>query len=319
MSVILSFHGNYVVEQVTFASSRLQLEGTLHVPSSIAGPRAAVVVVGPYASVKEHAPVQYATRLADEGHLALAFDCAHHGESAGEPRGLDEPLRKVADIRAAVDFLASRPEVDPAKLAVVGICDGAPEALRAGADDPRVRAVAAVAGHYRDHANDLGRVGGDELASGRLSVADAERRLADRLARGRAALAKFDESGEVDYLPVVDPVRSDVALPGSAAWEWYSSHAGRGLWRNRYAVMGDVAYLGFESLSAAKALQAPLLMVHGDHSSGADSARRHFDCVPHVDKRLLIEEGTSHYQYYDDPAVVDRAVASISRWFSTHW
>jgi hypothetical protein len=83
--------------------------------------------------------------------------------------------------------------------------------------------------------------------------------------------------------------------------------------------MGDVAYLGFESLTAAKALQAPLLMVHGDRSSGAGSARRHFDCVPHADKRLLIEDDTSHYQYYDDPAVVDRAVASISRWFGSHW
>jgi dienelactone hydrolase len=314
----LYHHGNYVVEQANFASSRLQLAGTLHVPSAAADPLPAVVILGPFAGVKEHAPLQYATRLADEGYLALAFDCSHHGQSAGEPRQLEEPMRKVADVAAAIDYLTTRPDVDAGRVTVLGIGEGASEMLRVAADDARVRAVAAVSGHYRDRQNDLLRVAGDEPRVGRASPSRAEDLLAARLQRARAALLEYRESGEVDYLPLVDALRSDVALPGKASWEWYSSRAGRGLWENRYAVMGDVAYLGFESLSAASELRVPLLVVHGDGSDGPESARRHLDAVTRAPKHLLFEAGSSHFSYYDDPSTIDRAVANVARWFRTH-
>ncbi|MDA8290691.1 MAG: alpha/beta hydrolase [Actinomycetota bacterium] len=307
-------HGNYLVEAVTFASSRLQLAGTLHVPDRPTGLLPAVVILGPFAYVKEHAPLQYATRLADEGIVTLAFDCSHHGESAGEPRRLEEPLRKVADVRAAVDFLASRPEVDSDRVAGLGIGEGAAEMLRAAVEDERVRGVVAISGTYRDHENDVVHAGGDGLRTGRIAASDAQRLLAERVGRARAALERFEDVDEVDYLPVVDPVRDDVALPGREAWEWYSGRAGRGLWENRYAVMGDVAYLGFESLSAARELAVPVLMVHGEHSDGPSAARRHLEAVTKAPKRLVSDAGTSHYDYFDDPSVIDRTVATVAPW-----
>ncbi|HUY29713.1 MAG TPA: dienelactone hydrolase family protein [Acidimicrobiales bacterium] len=311
-------HGNYLVERVTFASSRLQLAGALHVPDGVPGPLPAVVILGPFAYVKEHAPLQYATRLADEGYLALAFDCSHHGESAGEPRRLEEPLRKVADVRAAIDYLAGRPDVDAERVVGLGIGEGAAEMLRASVDDERVRAVVAISGVYRDRENDVERAGGDDLRGGRIGFADAELRLAARLERARAATARFRDVDEVDYLPVVDPKRDDVALPGRDAWDWYNGRSGRGLWENRYAVMGDVAYLEFESLSAARDLRAPLLMVHGEHSYGPSSARRHFDAATRVPKQLLSDAGTVHYDYFDDPSTIDRTVAGVAQWLRGH-
>lgn len=307
-------HGNYVVERVTFASSRLQLAGSLHVPEDRSGPLPAVVILGPFAYVKEHAPLQYATRLADEGVVALAFDCSHHGESAGEPRSLEEPLRKVADVRAAVEFLSSLPEVDPELVVGLGIGEGAAEMMQVAVEDRRVRALAAVSGCYRDRESDVARAGGDDLRTGRITVADAERRVAERLARARAAIERFEAVDEVDYLPVVDPVRDDVALPGRRAWEFYTSRAGRGLWENRYAVMGDVAYLAFESLSAARELAVPLLMVHGEHAEGLESARRHLEAVREAQTQLVLDAGTAHYDYFDDPSVIDRTVATVARW-----
>jgi hypothetical protein len=318
MATTLSLHGNYLVEEVTFESSRLQLVGTLHLPSAATEPRAAVVVLGPFASVKEHAPVQYATRLADEGYIALVFDCSHHGESAGEPRPLEDPFRKIADVRAAIDYLVARPEVNPLRIAAVGLGDGAAELLRLAVDDHRIRAIAAVAGFYRDHGNDLVRALANEQADEDPFKLEAETRLGARRDRAAAALIRYERTGEVDYLPITDANRSDVALPGKAAWESSGSCAGKGLWENRYAIMGDLAYLDFESLSAAAATTTPTLMLHGDRCEGVASARRHFEVITDAPKELVWENETSHSQYCDDPAAIDRATARVERWFRDH-
>jgi hypothetical protein len=84
---------------------------------------------------------------------------------------------------------------------VLGIGMGASHVLPVAADDPRVRAVATVTGHYRDHAADVEWLGSDAA-------------VAERLARGQTALEKFELTGEVDYVPAVDHSRADVGMPG---------------------------------------------------------------------------------------------------------
>jgi len=311
-------HGNYLVEDVSFESSRLRLAGLLHVPEHTSAPLPAVVILGPFASVKEHSPAQYATRLSDEGYVALAFDAAYCGESAGEPRGLNEPLRRAADVRAAIDWILARPEVDPTRLAVIGLGDGASEVIAVACEDDRVRALATVSGVYRDPASDRQLVGDCPETAPSGSGHSAEHRLEARATRARLASARYDELGEVDYLPIVDPVRTDVALPGVEPWRWYMSQSGRGLWENRYAVMGDLAYLEFESLSAARALRVPLAMLHGGRTPDGNSARRHFDAVTGTHKELFFEPNASRYQYYDDPSTIDRAVRNLASWFGAH-
>ena len=77
--------------------------------------------------------------------------------------------------------------------------------------------------------------------------------------------------------------------------------------------------LDFESLSAARRLRTPWLMVHSDHSFLPRAARRHFDAVPPgTPKELRWEGGTAHFRYYDDPVVMDRTVALVHAWFRRH-
>ncbi|MGN6606116.1 MAG: alpha/beta hydrolase [Jatrophihabitans sp.] len=313
-----SRHGRYSVEPVSFRSGELVLRGNLYVPSELDEPASAVPILGPYCFVKEQAPVQYATRLADEGFVTLAFDAAHHGASDGEPRRFEDPLAKVADVRAALDFLSSRPEVDADRLAVLGVCEGSSEMLRVAVDDPRVTSIATVSGHYRDADNDVELAGGEALAAGEIARAAVTDRLQARRERGAAALARYEEDGQVEYGAIVDPVRTDVALPWRMIWDWYHGWADRGLWENRYALMSDVPYFAFESLTAAEQLRKPLLMVHADFCDGPDSARRHFAAVPGTDKRLVWQGENSHFQYYEDPAVIDHAVGLAAAWFRDH-
>ncbi len=299
-----SVHGNYRVERVSFPIAGVELVGNLYIPNELNTKVAALPIIGPFSYVKEQAPVQYATRLADEGFVTLAFDCRTHGESAGTPRRYENPMAKVADVKAAIDYLQSRPEVDAEQIGAVGVCQGCSEMMQVVVDDPRVKALATVSGQYLDHGNKVEFLG--------------EEGLAMRLKRGKAAKAKYEETGEVEYVPVVDPVRTDVGLPHKAIWDWYHGWADRGIWENRYATMSDAEVWTFDSLIAAAQVQCPLLMIHADNSDGPAAAHRHFEAVPTTDKRLIWEGSTAHFQYYEDPMVIDRAVGNIARWFREH-
>jgi fermentation-respiration switch protein FrsA (DUF1100 family) len=292
-------------QKVTFESQGETVVGLLYPAEFSDGPAPAVVIIGPETYQKEQSPAQYAPRFAQLGYTALIFDPRYRGESRGKPRCYENPLAKIEDVAAALDYLSALPDVDSERLALMGICFGGSYALRAAADDPRIRAVATAAAHLRDRAADAAWLGSEAV-------------VAERLARGRAALEKYEASGEVDYVPAVDVSRSDVGMPGELPWSWYQLWADRGLWENRYAVMSDEAVLSYESISAAARLTTPLLMVHSDQCAIPDAARRHFAVVPTADKQLLWDGQTRHLQYYDDPAVIDRTVWSIVDWFSRH-
>lgn len=225
-------------------------------------------------------------------------------------RGLDDLVRagKIlyigASDKAAIDYLQSRPEVNVEHIVAVGVCQGCSEMLQVVVDDQRVKALAVVSGQYLDRGNKLEFLG--------------EAGLALRLERGKTAQAKFEETGEVEYVPVVDPVRTDVGLPHKPIWDWYHGWADRGIWENRYATISDAQVWSFDSLQAAAQVQWPSLMIHADNSDGPAAAHRHFEAVPTLEKQLIWEGPTNHFQYYEDPVVIDRAAGNIAHWFREH-
>jgi alpha/beta superfamily hydrolase len=293
-------------ERVTFDSRGDTIAGRLFPAAFSNGPAPAVAILGPMTFQKEQAPLQYAYRLAKLGYSSLIFDTRYRGESGGEPRCFENPTAKTEDLRAALHYLSKRPDVDENRLSVLGVCMGGTHVLPVAADDPLVRVVATVTTQYRDHDADVAWLGSEEA-------------LAQRIARGKKALEKYEKTGEVDYVPAIDFDRADVGMPGQYVWSWYQLWADRGLWENRYAVMSDTPLFSFESSpKAAARLTKPYLMIHSDQCAIPDAARRTFAVVPTQDKKLLWEGQTRHFQYYDDPAVIDRAVWNIADWFSSH-
>jgi dipeptidyl aminopeptidase/acylaminoacyl peptidase len=77
----------------------------------------------------------------DEGYGALLFDLRNHGSSGGEVTtlGYAEP----DDVVAAVEYLNSRPEVDPARVVLVGESLGGASVLRAASRLPQIAGVVA--------------------------------------------------------------------------------------------------------------------------------------------------------------------------------
>jgi len=85
--------------------------------------------------------LEHAVRLAEPGFGVLALDARGHGGSGGT--AMDWGWYGTLDVRAGVSFLAGQPEVDPARIGVLGLSMGGEEALTAAAEDPRIRAVVA--------------------------------------------------------------------------------------------------------------------------------------------------------------------------------
>ena len=80
-------------------------------------------------------------RIRDAGLTALTIDLRGHGSSSGSAGDL---AAMVQDVRAAAQWLASRPNVRPDAVAIVGASLGASLALLAAPELPQVRAVAVL-------------------------------------------------------------------------------------------------------------------------------------------------------------------------------
>ena len=90
--------------------------------------------------------------LVAHGFGVLMIDARGHGDSGG--RAMDFGWHGDADIAAATDYLADRPDVDPQRIGVVGMSMGGEEALGASATNELLRAVVAEGATARSAADE---------------------------------------------------------------------------------------------------------------------------------------------------------------------
>ncbi len=129
-------------ETVTFASDGLNLSGVVHVPDDYrpGERRPAIIMMHGFGANKNGGPEWICRQFAAWGYVALRFDYRGCGDSEGE-RGRVIPAEEVADARNAVTYMAARPDVDPAAIALCGSSLGGGVAVQAAGLDPRVAAV----------------------------------------------------------------------------------------------------------------------------------------------------------------------------------
>jgi hypothetical protein len=112
--------------------------------------------------------VAHIRMLARHGYGVLALDNPGNGESEGHSNGLGDNAQP--GLRAAVDWLSHRPDVDPARIAAFGTSLGGEVLLEATADDARIRAVVSDGAARPSDSSDAGNVGGTEKAVGWLAM-----------------------------------------------------------------------------------------------------------------------------------------------------
>ncbi len=133
-------------------------------------------------------PATYAEELADRGYAVLAFDFRNWGESGGNERQLENPTNKTQDIIAAANYLTKRPEVNPNRIAGLGICASAGYMADAAVQSDDIRAIALVAPwlHDRKIVNE---------------VYDGEESVQSLIATSRQAQTKYETTGELSLIP----------------------------------------------------------------------------------------------------------------------
>lgn len=107
----------------------------------IPGRGRAAVIVAHGSHGNRTATLAHVRMLARAGYAVLAFDARGHGSSAGETNALG--WRGADDVAGAVAFLRERADLDPRRIALLGLSMGAEEGLRAAAGGVALGAVVA--------------------------------------------------------------------------------------------------------------------------------------------------------------------------------
>jgi dienelactone hydrolase len=155
----------YAIERLTFQSRPgFRVTANLYRPDPVTDRLPAVLSVhGHWAWARMDPHVQpRCIGLARLGYAVLCVDAFGAGERAIEPSAgsyhgalsgaslwpIGTPLlgMQVYDNRRAVDYLLSRPDIDPQRLAITGASGGGNQTLYAGATDERLAAVVPVCG-----------------------------------------------------------------------------------------------------------------------------------------------------------------------------
>jgi len=129
------------MRELSFFSEGARIAARLY-PATTGGPEPSpgVVLCHGFTGIQEWLLPPFAAAFADAGIAALTFDYRGFGGSEGE-RGKLVPADQVDDIRSAVTFLSTLPNVDPKRIGLWGTSFGGANVLVAGAIDPRVKAV----------------------------------------------------------------------------------------------------------------------------------------------------------------------------------
>jgi uncharacterized protein len=123
--------------EVTFTTAdSVRLSGW-YIPST----NGAAVAVAHGSGCTRSDVLDQAAVLARHGYGVLLYDDRGHGRSAGA--GMDFGWWGDLDVAAAVSYLASRADVEAARIGVLGLSMGGEQAINAAANDLRIRAVVA--------------------------------------------------------------------------------------------------------------------------------------------------------------------------------
>lgn len=272
----------------------------------------AVVVTHPGGGVKEQVASLYAWNLARKGYVTIAFDAAHHGESEGMPRYLEDPASRVEDIRAAIDYLTTLPFVDKENIGALGICAGGGYTMSAVQTDIRIKAAAGISSWNT----------GDWVKDGfppreKNSVLMQSLKTA---AEARTREANGEAPSYVGYVPN-SPEEMDEHTPVimREASEYYRTE--------RCAYPTSVNKMAVQSLDRLAAFDAfqyidtvsprPILLIIG---SLADTKHFSEDAYNRAKepKELFVVDGATHIDLYDIPQYVDQAVVKLTAFFNGH-
>lgn len=291
--------------KVTFCNRYgITLAADMYTPKTTGGKLPAIAVSGPFGAVKEQASGLYAQTMAERGFLTIAFDPSFTGESGGEPRYMASPDINTEDFQAAVDFLSVQENVDPEKIAIIGICGWGGMALNAAAIDTRIKATVASTIYDMTRVNAKGYFDAEDSAEERYkkkSVLNAQR--TKDFKNGTYALA----GGVADVVP------DDAPFFVKDYYDYYKTERGyhkRSLNSNGgWNVTGCISFMNQPILRYSNEIRSAVLIIHGEKAHSCYFSKDAYNDMingnPYKEnKKLLIIPNAVHTDLYDKTDII---------------
>lgn len=238
---------------------------------------------------------RYAEVFTRAGYACLAYDHRNWGRSAGWPRGESDPWRQVADLREAISFARTLPEIDPERIGLWGTSYAGGHVLTTAALDSRVRcAVSQV-----------------PLVSGARTF-DAWV-PADKRDKFRARLDADRDARRSGKPPATIPA----ALPDSETEEWIKRNDVNGRYQNALTVRSFDLLRSYEPIAFVDQISpTPLLMIVATNDLQTPTAWQ-LEAFEQVgEPKRLVKIDCRHYDVYMDN--FDQAAASALDWYQEH-
>lgn len=214
------------------------------------------------------------------------------------------PDINTEDFQAAVDFLSVQDNVDPEKIAVIGICGWGGMALNAAALDTRIRATVTSTMYDMTRVNAKGYFDSEDSADARYEKKKAwnAQRIED-YKNGSYALGGG----------VVDPLPEDAPFFVKDYYAYYKTDRGyhpRSLNSNGgWNVTGCMSFLNQPILRYSNEIRSAVLVIHGEKAHSCYFSRDAYEDMvrnnPFAEnKELLLIPDAVHTDLYDQTDVI---------------
>ncbi|MFP7674906.1 alpha/beta hydrolase [Marivita sp. S0852] len=286
---------------VTFENEGATLSGTLYLPEGHDGAALpTIVVTGAWTSVEEQMPATYAEAMVARGYAAFTFDFRGWGKSGDLPqnvRFVESPEAKTSDIRAAFDFVATLPEVDPTQINGLGICASAGYMVDATAGNDRVNRIGLVAPWLQNEALVNAVYGGEEGVQGLIDM-------------GRAA-----EAAGGQIIPAAGPVGAEGVLMPLGGYYYEEDRGAIPAYDNQWNNASWEGWLTYHPADNGARLTQPLAIVHSEAAAIPQGVR---DFLSGYAGEATVEwlEGVGQFDFYDGEENVTRAADTMAAHFA---
>ncbi|TCP52095.1 hypothetical protein EV191_106261 [Tamaricihabitans halophyticus] len=288
-----------------FFSHGDRLDADLHLPddAGAGAPYPVLIPASGFQGLKDIHPARFARVFSQLGYAVLAFDYAGFGDSEGE-RGRLAPQQWVENLRGAVDRVHEHEEIDADRIGLLGWGLGGGVVVAEAADDPRVRAVAALNG-----------IGDGTRSTKMMHDAESWQSLQRRIRADRGRRAEF---GRSEITSPWDIVRLDLdaKTEGYVNLELYQTPGfGSGVTLESADML-----LRFQPEAVAHRISPrPLLVVHGAENRLhlPEEARSLYEHAAEP-KELMMLPGHGHTEWmYDDNPTFQSIVHKLDGFYST--
>lgn len=184
--------------------------------------------------------------------------------------------------------------IDPNRIGGLAICASAQYMARAVAEDNRFKSFVTVAGWFQHPETTPMFYGGAEGVKRRIDLATA-------------AMSKFQQDGQMDYVPAYDPNDQNAAMFFEVDYYADPKRGAVPQWKNLFAIASWLEWLQLKAIDGiAEKITSPTLFIHSDNSVLPDNVRRFYSLVKGPKEMYWSAQGTQT-DYYDQQPYVSKA------------